>query len=280
MEITVVNHLGKSLLLDPINFPVVNVDGLTPSGATINTSGAATVDGTFFNSSYVNERNIVLTITPNGPAEKARLKLYEFFKPKHRLKLMFKTKYRNVYIEGYTETFEGSPYEMKQSFQASIICPQPFFIDMNAQVTKQGTTLSAFSFPFSTTKKGIALSTTREVIETILMNGGEESTGAIIKLIANDLVLEPTLYNKTTRETFTVKEELVKGETITIDTRRGHKTITFESKGVKTNILNKITKGSKWFQYVTGENVLTFSALYGADNLAIEYYLNALYGGL
>ena len=95
-----------------------------------------------------------------------------------------------------------------------------------------------------------------------------------------DIVLEPTLYNKTTRETFTVKAELAKGETITIDTRRGHKTITFESKGVETNILNRITKGSKWFQYPAGENILTFSALYGADNLVIEYYLSALYGGL
>ena len=188
MEITVINHLGKSLVLDTINFPVVSVDGITPSGATINTSGAATVDGTFFNSSYMNEKNIVLTITPNCQAEKARLKLYEFFKPKYNLRLIFKTKYRNVYIEGYVETFEGSLYEMKQSFQISIICPQPFFVDMNVQVIKQSTTLDVFSFPFSAAEEGIALSTTQEIIETVLMNGGEETTGAIIKLIANIMV--------------------------------------------------------------------------------------------
>ena len=50
MKIVVKNHIGQSVELDPFNYPVVSVDGLTPTGATINTSNVATVDGTFFNS--------------------------------------------------------------------------------------------------------------------------------------------------------------------------------------------------------------------------------------
>lgn len=280
MQITVTNHLGKSLLLDNLKFPVVSMDGLTPSAAIINTSGAATADGTFFNSSYVGSRNIVLTVVPNGEAEKARIKLYEYFKPKHKVTLNFKTKYRDVYIDGYVENFEGGLYETRQSFQISILCPQPFFNDVNTQIVIQRTVVDAFSFPFSTPEGGIPLSNFESNIETSVVNKGEESTGVVIKMIANDTVLEPTIYNKTTRETFTIQIEMTKGDTIVIDTRRGHKTITLTNEGIEKNILNKIAKGSKWFQLVTGENILTFDTLYGANNLSIEYGLNALYGGL
>ena len=136
MKIVVKNHIGQSVELDPFNYPVVSVDGLTPTGATINTSNVATVDGTFFNSSYVNQRNIVLTITPNVEAERARLFLYQYFKPKYPVTLYFKTRTRDVYIEGYVETFEGSLYDQKQSFQISVICPQPFFNDVKESVTE------------------------------------------------------------------------------------------------------------------------------------------------
>ena len=133
MQITVENHIGQQLILDK-NFPVINAEGLTPSSATINTFGAGIADGTFYNSSYVNSRNIVLTIVPEGNAEKARLTLYRYFKPKYKVRLYFKTAFRNVYIDGYIETFEGALYSQKQAFQISIICPQPFFIDIEQTV--------------------------------------------------------------------------------------------------------------------------------------------------
>lgn len=280
MEIKVKNHLGKVLVLDPKNYPVVDVSGLTPASATINTSTIASVDGSFFNSSSTGQRNIVLTITPNGNAEKSRLELYQYFKPKYPLTLYFKTAYRELYIDGYVETFEGSPYSQKQSFQISVICPQPFFTDVNMTVTEQSKVVDGFTFPVSIPDSGVVLSSIINIEGGVVMNMGEESTGAIIELLATGAVVEPTIYNRTTGEKFTVQVEMAAGDLIRIDTNRGEKSVVMLTHGETVNILNRITQDSSWFTLPAGENIFTYACAYGDTNLSVTYYVNTLYEGV
>lgn len=280
MEIKVKNHMGQIAELDSLKYPVVNASGLTPASATINTSNIASVDGTFFNSSATNQRNIVLTITPNIEPESARLFLYQFFKPKYPLTLFFKTKFREVYIDGYVETFEGGLYEQKQSFQISVICPQPFFTDVSTDTIKQSKVIDNFTFQFSTPESGIVLSSIVTLEGGAIMNKGEETTGAIIELSARGTVLEPTVYNRTTGEKFTVQVELRAGDLVRIDTRRGEKSVILLSHGETTNILNRITQDSKWLTLPTGENTFTFGCVYGDTNLDVIYHVSALYEGV
>lgn len=280
IQITVENHLGQQLAISNDAFPVTSVEGLTPAGATINTAGAGIADGTFFNSSYVNQRNIVLTIVPNGDAEQARLTLYRYLKPKYSCRLYFTTNTRQVYIDGYVETFEGSLFENRQAFQISIICPNPFFIDVNSGELIQSFITNAFTFPVSIPEEGIMFSNITMGTSLNVENAGEESTGIVIDLIATGNVVEPTIYNETTRETFTLNVEMVTGDLITIDTRKGHKTITLNREGVTTNILNTMEQGSTWFLLPQGDNYFTFTCAYGAVNLKIEYMLYVLYEGV
>lgn len=262
------------------DFTLIAAEGLTPSSATINTMGAGISDGTVFNSSYVNSRNIVLTVVPNGNVEKARLTLYRFFKPKYKVRLFVKTMMRDVYIDGYVEAFEGSLYSQRQAFQISIICPQPFFIDVNATVVPQTFVYNAFSFPVSIPEEGLMLSSLESGGKATVPNKGEESTGIVIRLVANDIVLEPTIYNVTTRETFTFQFEMQMGDVVEIDTRKGIKTIILTRSGVKSNIINSIAKGSNWFSIPTGDNMFTYDCLYGAENLDVTYYVYPLYEGV
>ena len=280
MQIKVRNHLGEITQLDPLYYPVVNVDGLTPVNATINTSNIATVDGTFFNSSYVNQRNIVLTIVPDTEPEKARLFLYRFFKPKYPVRLYFKTSSRDVYIDGYVETFEGGLYAQKQAFQISVICPQPFFKNVETTIITQSKTVNAFTFPFSTPETGVVLSYIDANVDTNVLNEGEESTGVIISLLASGAVVEPTIYNRTTFEKFTVNVEMGTGDEIKIDTRRGEKSIVMLSNGEEINILNKIAKNSNWLALQPGDNLFTYDCVYGPENLNVTYSFNTLFGGV
>lgn len=280
IQIIVENHLGQPLQISNNDFPVTSVDGLTPAGATINTSGAGIADGTFFNSSYVNQRNIVITIIPNGDAEQARLTLYKYFKPKYNCRLYFTTNTRQVYIDGYVEKFEGSLFGNRQAFQISIICPNPFFVDVNSGALIQSFITSAFTFPVSIPEEGVTFGNVTPGTSLNVVNAGEESTGIVIDLVASGNVIGPTIYNETTRETFTLNVEMIEGDLITIDTRKGHKTITLNREGVITNILNKIEQGSTWFTLPQGDNYFTYSCAYGAVNLTIEYMLYVLYEGV
>lgn len=281
MEITITNHIGQSLMLDTLKYPVVEVEGLTPSGATINTSTLATTDGSHFNSSRINERNIVLTIVPEAAdVEKARLTLYKYFKPKRNCTLTFKTKYRHVKIDGRVETFEGGLYSAKQAFQISVICPRPFFEDMNEVIVTQSAVVDAFKFPFETTEEEIELSTLETLQDVNVVNVGEESTGLTIELLATGTVLEPTIYNKTIGQKMTIREELKRGDIIKIDTRQGQKKIALISNGIQTNIINDIVKGSNWLSLEIGENIFSFSSIYGVENLDVTYRFNPLYEGV
>lgn len=281
MQITVTNHVGESLYLDNMKYPVVSAEGLTPSDAAINTSEVATTDGSYYNSSRINQRNIVLTIVPERVnVEKARMELYKYFKPKRKITLEFKTKYRHVKIDGYVETVEADLYSQKQSFQISVICPRAFFEDVNQLTYNQSTILGEFEFPFKTTQDGVELSTTEDLKDVNVVNIGEESTGLTIELFVTGTVLEPTIYNKTLRQKMTIQSELRRGDIIKIDTRQGQKRIALISNGVQTNVINNIVKGSKWLSLEIGENIFSYSAIYGVKNLSVSYSFNPLYEGV
>lgn len=279
--IRAVNHLGASLEISNINYPVTEVEGLTPATAQINTAGAGIADGTFFNSSYVGQRNIVITVVPNGPAEDARLELYSVFKPKYNVRLYFTTENRYVYIDGYVESFEGSLFENRQTFQISVICPNPFFIDADSEEVEQSITVDAFTFPASFPEAGRVLGIVTENIGVTVRNLGEETTGVIITLEAREgLVVNPTIYNETTREAFALNVTIQKGERINIDTRRGQKTVTLNRDGEIVNIINLLERGSKWLTVAQGNNLLTIQCEAGTINAKVTYEIETLYEGV
>ena len=278
------NHLGQKLLIDNINYKLIKADGLTPAGATINQAGVGIEDGTSYNSSYVKSRNIVLTIVPegnfNGNIERKRMDLYRYFKPKYRVKLYIKTAYRNVCINGYVESVEGDLFSKKQNFQVSIICPKPFFEDITPVTALQRFVDDEFYFPVSIPKEGITLSSVNSRERVIIDNKGDETTGIIISMSANNNVIKPTIYNITTRKTFSFDCNMTAGDVVVIDTRRGTKTITLYRNGFENNILNTMVSGSHWFEVPTGTNDFTYRCEYGEENLKVNYKLYPLYEGV
>lgn len=279
MQITVQNHLGQQLVLDD-HFKCIHVSGLTPAGAVINTAGAGMADGTFFNSSHVSQRNIVLTIVPEGNAEQGRLTLWKYFKPKYPCRLYFKTDSRSACIDGYVENIEGTPYENKARYQISVICPRPYFIGLAPAVYIQSVSGNGFTFPVSIPERGVTFGFIADTTRVNVENPGEERTGVLITLTAVGNVVDPTIYNITTREMFGVTMEMEQGDTIIVDTHRGQKSIRMWKNGEYVNIINDIVKGSTWFELQQGDNVFTYSCAYGDFNLSIEYKLYTLYQGV
>ncbi|MDE7425115.1 MAG: phage tail family protein [Lachnospiraceae bacterium] len=280
IEIKVKNYLGKILDFQATNdYTITSVEGLSPSMGIINTSKLAKVDGSFYNSGRVEQRNIVITIVPNNNIENNRLYLYEFFKPNKKVTMYFKTNQRNVYIEGYVESFEGSLYTQRQSFQASIICPQPYFSDMQAKTFTQATHKNTFTFPFSIPEEGITFSELSEIKDCNVLNLGVAS-GLIIELIASNTVRNPKIFNRTMREKIELNYTMKSGDVIQIDTRTGNKGIILIRNGISQNILFSLLKGSKWLSVESGENLFTFSSDYGNNNLQVTYKFYTLHEGV
>lgn len=281
MLITIIeNKYGERLNLTQSPCYDVFVTGLTPAGATINTSKIANMDGTVFNSSSINERNIVLTIIPKGNIEKSRINLYRYIKSKQYIKIYFKNGARDVYIEGCVENVDGDLFTQKQKIQVSVLCPNPFFKDIKEILYTFSNTVSSFEFEIALDETGVALSEMSVFTMINVFNSSDDETGVVIELQARDKVLEPTIYNTTTGEQFGVAWEMERGDVIRINTRKGEKSLKLIRDGVESNIINKMLKGSKWFNLNAGDNIYTYSAAYGAENLNVEIKLQPIYEGV
>lgn len=108
LEVVIENKYGQQLNLTASkDYDLIRVTGLLNMTALINTSANSTQDGTEFNSSRLNERDITMLIVPKGSVENARVNLYKYIRPKQPLKMYFKNNLREVYILGYIYSTEG-----------------------------------------------------------------------------------------------------------------------------------------------------------------------------
>lgn len=262
------------------NYYIISITGLTPVKATINTDTIGGTDGTRFNSSRLNERNIVITLKYKHDVEKNRIALYKIFRTKQYVNLYFKNGSRNIYIEGYVESFEGDLFEKGQSAQISVLCPQPYFKAIEELLTEFSVVESKLEFPVCLPEEGIPFSMVTNYKEQIIKNEGDAECGAVIELRARGLVIEPTIYNVLTNESFRIRYEMHDGDVIRINTNSGEKGIRLVSEGVTTNIINLVQRGASWFQLRCGSNIFSYECASGSDDLEVAFYINYRYQGV
>lgn len=261
-------------------YTITSIDGLYPPSATINTSAMATMDGSKFNSSRVNERNIVIELAIESPAEENRINLYKYIKAKQFVKFYYINDSREVYIEGYVESIPIRLFEIKQKAQISILCPFPFFKRIKESIINFASVIGNFEFPFSISAEGIAFSESEVYSEKSIVNDGDVPNGVIIELISTGLVLNPKIYNTETREFFILNFEMQSGDKVIIDTIKGEKRVTLLRNGIESNLISHIAIGSTWLQLSPGDNIFTYEVDAYIENLACTFKQVDLFEGV
>ena len=252
------NSRGQQINLTKYHdYVVTNIDGLTPPTANINTTKVALGDGAIYNSSVVNERNIVITLYITGDIERNRQRLYSVFKTKQYCKVYYKNQNRNVYTEGYVESFEATIFDKKQMVQISILCPSAYLTNVEQkEYTLDGNTSTINVY-----------------------NDGDIDTGITIEMRANGTVSNPVLINTQTSEKMAINYSLSSGDVVRITTYRGHKRVYLTHDGTTTNIINRLSSDSTWFTILVGDNIFTYEASSGGSNLDVRFILLEQYEG-
>ena len=288
-NITVTNYLGESLLLElmfPENsgFVIKEITGLGPSKAVINSTELSTSDGSVFNSSRIESRNIVfnLKILASPTIEAARQKLYKYFPIKKRIKLQFETDTRICDIFGYVETNEVVIFSNQVSTQISVICPDPYFYSAGSDaktITLFSGVEAAFEFPFSNESLTLPLLVFGEIRldqERNIYYNGDSETGLTIYIHALGEATNLTIYNIATSEFMKIDTvrlttltgfPIIAGDDIIISTIKGGKYISLLRVGSYINILNCLDLNSTWFQLTKGDNQFGFVAETGGTTL-------------
>lgn len=260
---------------------VTNIDGLNSPSANIAKSTLAGFDGARFSSAKLDVRNIVVYFVINGNVEKNKTYLNSIVMPKRAITVYYKNHSKNVFINGYVESFEYNDFSNKVNAQISILCPFPYWSDYCMDTTIICPVINLFEFPISIPEEGIALSEIATDPSKIVMNYGNVECGARILLEASDYVMKPEILNVTTHEMMKLNTKMSPGDSIIIDTVKGSKSIIKYDRLCKEyNLINTLNVESKWINLYPGENKFSYSAQYGKNNLKITVEHNNLYGGV
>ena len=204
---------------------LTSVIGLNQPPANIATSIIPNFDGARFNSSRLEPRNIVITLAIKGNIETNRMLLNSVIFSKRYIKVYYQNNSLNVYQEGYVESFEYDVFEQGVMAQISIICPDPFWRDVETNISVLTPIINLFEFPFTIPEEGIPFGEIIANITNIIQNNGSANTGTIITINSDYTVLNPSITNITTGQTMLINEELANNSQIIISTIRGKKSI-------------------------------------------------------
>lgn len=280
LDIGVENHKGEFLALSQDPRYEVTVSGVSPSAATVNMSKTAMNDGAKYNSSRVNERNIVLAVYMMRDVEAARVNLYHYFPPKRKCTLYFKNGVRKVRIDGFVETLECDLYELGQYAQVSVLCPDPYFQSVNGVGVEIGKLLPLFEFPFAIEEEGVELSQLYSDMVGTVTNEGDVESGMVMELFASGKVTNPRIYNTQTRRNIGLSMEMQQGDVVTINTHVGEKSVTLLRGGIRSNIINRVAGHPAWLQLETGRNAFTYKCQAGDENLHVTFRFCPRYMGV
>lgn len=261
-------------------YDLVSVEGLTPSTANIATSPSGQLDGEKFNSARLNKRNVVLTVVPKPDVETNRINLYKWFSPKQQVRIYYKNETRDIYVDGRVESMDGSLFDNPQSYTISIICPSAYLSAVEETVQTANYATALFEFPFSIEESGIEISTYDSVSTVVVSNESDIATGMIIELSASGDVENPKIYRRDTLENFALNFTMQAGDVIQISTVKGNKSVILTRDGTDTNIINNVAKSVTWFQLEPGDNLFTYEASGGLQDLSITFIYNRIYAGV
>lgn len=307
--VMVTNYLGDKLDLDlaapeKSGFAVVGISGLGPGTATVNVSEIPTNDGALYNSARRPSRNIVLGLIFQwkealvsgkkrivGTIEDMRMLSYKYFPLKKKIKLRITTDSRDAEIEGYVESNEPAIFSKGEGATISIICPDPNFYSVEADGV-QSTIFSGieptFEFPFGS-EDHIEFGVISQNPQKLIIYKGDVEFGMNIIITATGMASGVTIYDMITLERMeidSVKLEeftgagIIAGDKITISTVKGKKGMILERGGETFNILNCLTRDSAWFTLRKGDNIFSYTADTGDNNLRFTINNKIVYEGV
>jgi len=280
-EAKIENKNGQVLVLtgdEPI-YQVINIMGLNPPAAQINTTTIVGLDGARFNSARLETRNIVLTVKINGDVETNRLNLYSYFRTKEWCQFYYSNSSRDVSIVGYVESVECGLFSNAETAQISILCPYPYFKALTEIVSDISSTLGLFVFPFSINiGSPIPISSYTENPVANIYNASETEVGVTITISFESAATSVMIKNTDTGDTLTLNYAFEAGDVVTINTRKGQKAVSLLRNADTINIFSALQRGSVFFQLASGLNVFSYQSIGGDAN--IQFRFNTEYRGV
>lgn len=261
------------------------LEGVSGLEKTIISSELAGVDGNAVHHIRDEPRIVNATAYVHGSTReemyKNRLKLISALSnTKQAGTLYYINDFITVMIEAYPQLSGDFKERIKNYNKCTVkfYCPYPYWSATERQAIQMSYDIQedAFSFPL-VFEDTICFAENRTT--ATIDYSGSVPTPVTLTLIGN--VLSPVIKNETTGEQIEVADvELTENDTLTINTKKGAKSVTLYKDGITSSAFNLVTASSIFWQLQPGRNVISLTSLKGvtASTLIITY--TNMYGGV
>jgi hypothetical protein len=255
---------------------VVDIKGIGPPNALINTHDGARTPGGRLSHSKIEKRNINITFViedlETGDTDIGRHLLNLYFAPGVKIELGFWGSNRSLAIDGVVESNEVNLFSRNENVEISIICPQPFFR--------------------STQQEEHVINPSHLPDTPLPRYDGEQPTGGIFRFgflgpSDGDIFLNSSLRvgeymhldNSIIKSI--IGRKIRKDDRIRIVTTVGEKEITFiPLSGSIKNLLAAVTEDSTWTLLYPGPNTITYSIQDPEAEAELVLIYRVLYSGV
>lgn len=276
---------------------ITEIEGLGPPKADINMTSLATKDGSLYNSSRANNRNIVLHVRFINAAsiEDVRLLTYRYFHIKKKITFTIETDNRLASISGYVESNEPDIFSPEESATISIVCESSWFIDEKegrGQHTEFSDVISLFEFEFEDPDEespSIEFASIETKRQNLVYYKGDAETGFLMRMFISGSITNPKIFDLTTNETIAIDTTKVAaitggavgaGDEIQINSVVNEKSIVLIRNGIRYNILNALDIDTTWFKLQPGDNMFGYTADSGELNIIFRMEYDTLLQGV
>lgn len=229
----------------------------------------------------------IIKASDKAEAGRHREKLFKVFNPKEKGILQYEygdiKKRIECQIERAPKFQKKSNSFKRQIFMIDLLCPSPYWQDINESKEEIALWKGSFHFPLVIPQEGIIMGYREPSLIVNVKNMGHVQTGMKIEFIAKGTLKNPSLFDINTRKFLKINRIMTPGEKIIVNTNSGKKGVKSYLNGVTTDILNDLDiagGGRTFLQLNTGDNLFRYDAEEGIDNLEVRIYYNNNYLGV
>lgn len=261
------------------DFFLVSLEGVYSVSNNVVTSENTMTDGSTYQGSTTKQRNIVITAFIDGDYQKRRDLLYKCFKPKSTGSFTYIEGNEKRTIDYKVEEIDIAETGVIRNVVISLICPDPFFKDLNDIVVTMAGWKRSFTWPheFIAAKEPFG-ERIAEIIKTVENDSAADNIGIEILMQASGAVTNPALYHVEQDEHIKVGTadhalQLAAGEAVKITTGTNNKNVYLISNGQETKINEYLDEDSEFIQLTSGSNTFKYDADAGINylNVTISY---------
>lgn len=261
------------------DFFLVSLEGVYSVSNNVVTSENTMTDGSTYQGSTTKQRNIVITAQIDNDYQKRRDLLYKCFKPKSTGTFTYIENDEKRAIDYKVEDLDIAEKGVIRNITISLICPDPFFKDMEDVIVSMAGWQPCFEWPHEFKKEKEPFGERiAEIIKTVDNDSAADNIGIEILMEASGAVVNPALYHVEEDEFIKVGTaghplSLAAGEMVKITTGTNDKNVYLISNGKTTKINEYLDEDSEFIQLVSGSNTFKYDADSGINylNVTISY---------